>query len=187
MASGFVVPERPPLPSNVTVDLEETTYRIEGTTVDELNASMRERTPFRDDQGNRLSDGYTAWNLDWDFRPVPTTGGCRLEGIRVTLSLTTTVYDWTPPPGVPADLIAAVESARTRLLEHEREHQTINILGALDVADLLRKRSVASQPCDRLQASVNAEGRRILERLRSVNRAFDVATQSGKVQAPGAR
>ena len=183
---GFVVPERPPVPPEVTVTIQEVPYPIDGSTVDELNASMRARSPFRDGPDRRGSDGYTAWNLRWDFRTIPSGHGCRLSDIRVTLSIETTTYRWTPPQGVSQALIAAVEEARTRLLAHEREHQTIDILGALDLVDMLREQSRTTGSCERLEEAVNAEGQRILEGLRSVNRTFDVVTKSGTVPPPGA-
>ena len=97
----------------------------------------------------------------------------------------TTTYRWDPPPDVEPEVIEAVGAAQARLLAHERDHQTLNLLGAMDIADALRDRPVSTS-CERLEAEANAAGNRILDDLRTVNRGFDAVTKGGTVPAPGA-
>lgn len=180
--AGFVVPEPPPVPPEIARTVEETTYPIEGATPEAIRASMNARTPFGDGTGG--PHGFTTWSMRWTFDDAPAEGGCRVENVRITLDLVTTTYGWDPPPGVGPELTRAAREDQARLLAHERGHQTIDLLGAMDVLDTLRGRTGS---CRRLRAEANAAAQAVLDDIRAVNRAYDAATQSGTVPPPGAQ
>lgn len=182
--AGFVVPPRPAAAPTVAVTVSETTYPVEGASTDEILASIEARSPFRHDDGSKRSDAFTAWSLRWTFETRPAGRECRVEAPHVTLSLETTTFAWDPPPSAPLALVAEWGRRAAVLLAHERDHQAIAALGALDVADALL---AVRASCDRLRVEANRAGQGVLARLREVNAAFDAATGSGTVPPPGAR
>ena len=177
VASGFVVPPPPAAPSEVTQTINDRTYPVEGSTWDEVRASIHAASPFRDDDARRTFHGFATSDIRWTLQYVPDRFGCRVDDLQVRLTQEVTVYDWTAPPGVAPGVVATVRSESAALLTHERGHQTIGLLAALDLTDALRGASAPG--CDALRARVGAASERVLGDHRAVQQAYDEATRHG--------
>ena len=183
--AGFVVPERPTASPGRDLTQHLESYKVGGATADVVLASIAVRSPVRNDDGSKASDAFAAWSMRW-FPDLQSDGAeCSVADVRVTLDVTITTWAWRPSPAVPPNERRRIERMGETLLAHEREHETISVLGALDVIDALR--GMRGRDCDQVRTAANATGQQVLDRIREVNAALDVATQHGPVAAPGLR
>ncbi|MHB1058848.1 MAG: DUF922 domain-containing protein [Rhodanobacter sp.] len=153
-------------------------YAIEGRSEPELVAQMNAKG-LPDGHGRYW--GYTSPQLKWSFDTSPTADGCRLADAKVVLAITTTLPAWTPPPGVPAAMLAKWHAFDRAIRHHEGEHAQIARDEASELVALMRKHRVGAS-CSGLDALLQAQGRAILRKADAANAELDERTGHGATE-----
>ena len=142
-----------------------------------LAATINDASPFRPD--GQVFHSATAWYLDWQVKPLPTSDGrCKVGDVRVALH----------GQMVLPRLLGGSEAQQrhfdaylVRLREHELGHYEIG----REAARQLEKSFYALSParsCSELQAQAREEGARMLPKYEAMGDAYDVQTQHGRTQ-----
>lgn len=147
------------------------TYEVTGSSYAELIASMRANAPFVERTGQRhYGVTQVGFRPSWTFQPL--RSGCELVSAKVDLELTVILPRWPGRALAPEALRGRWDELRADIEAHERLHSDMaetyhqRMVRALD-----RPRTAAS--CDRLNAVLTDEARRILERHRRAQRGID--------------
>lgn len=176
-----IPPARPTLPRQVKVNERTVYYDVQGASDREILASIRENSPIREDGvDGRSLDAYTRWRIEWRYRFQARNGTCRFTNVTVSTTLTTTLWRWTPPANASASLISEWRRRARVLREHEAGHSNYTLLGARQIFIALRP--MQAPTCDALRDKADAEGRRILDAVRTANRRYDEVTQHGTLE-----
>lgn len=180
LESGPIPPPRPRLPAQVKVNERTVYYDVQGRSDREILASIRQRSPIRETGvDGRTLDAYTRWRIEWRYRFQARGTTCRFTNVTVNADLTTTLWRWTPPSTASAALIAEWSRRARVLRDHEAGHSNYTLIGARQIFSALRP--MQAPTCDALQEKADAEGRRILDLVRTANRRYDEVTRHGTV------
>lgn len=142
-----------------------------------LSLALNQASPFRPD--GQVFHSATAWNLDWQVRPAPTSDGrCRVAEVQVQLR-----GEMMLPRLLGGDRAqrSRFESYLERLREHELGHFEIG----REAARQLEKQFLALPPasdCSALHAAARGAGARLLARYEAMGDAYDRQTQHGRTQ-----
>lgn len=168
------VPESP-----VDVDLRYDTFRVLGSSMEELHDSLRiHGINVRGD----LVPAATFHELQPFYARNPLASGCALYP-KVTLSLVITLPEWRPPAGPDRYLINQWNEYVWDLDDHERHHAGLWIRAANALVTAIV--GTPPQPgCQRTEAIANARIDRVVARYIERNRAFDREVASGKLPTP---
>ena len=177
VSSGRPLPTEAPLDA-VAVGIGESEYTVEGDTPAELAAAMTARG-LRDYTGHEVT-ALTAWYISWDYR-YGGIGQCRIESPTVRADIDLVFPAWPGSATATADTRAAWQRYLAALRVHESGHVAFAVAGANDVMKSLRAQP-PQQTCDRLEAAADAEGERILDRIRAEDVRYDEETGHGATQ-----
>lgn len=177
VSSGSPFPTEAPL-DGVAVDIEESEYTIEGDTPADLAAAMAARG-LRDYTGHEVT-GLTTWYISWDYR-YGGIGECRIESPTVRADINFVFPAWQGSATATADTRAAWQRYVAALRVHESGHAAFAVAGVNDVMESLRAQP-PQQTCDRLEAAADAEGERIVDRIRAEDLRYDRETDHGATQ-----
>ena len=142
-----------------------------------LAEALNEASPFRPD--GQVFHSATAWFIDWQVRPEPTTDGrCKVGEVRVALH-----GEMMLPRllGGTSTQQSRFDAYLARLREHELGHYEIG----REAARQLEKQFYALRParsCGDLQAAARDAGARLLPKYEAMGDAYDAQTQHGKTQ-----
>ncbi len=173
-------PPPPPGPEVPTVTMVSR-YSIHGATAAELRADLDAKGPT--DRSGR-HDAMTSWYVRWSYPTSRGRDGCSTGPVRVDVTITYTMPEWTPPPGADPALVGRWRRYEASLERHEEGHASHGIAAGREVLEELQ-RVAPRASCDRLDADVNAAGHRILDIYRARDVAYDDRTRHGATQ--GAR
>jgi predicted secreted Zn-dependent protease len=168
------VPESP-----VEVDFRYDTFRVFGSSIDEINESLRI-------QGINVRGDLVAAATYHELQPFyarnPLASGCALYP-KVTLSLLITLPEWEPPPGASRYLINQWNEFLWDLDDHERHHARLWIRAANAMVTAIV--GTPPQPrCAATEAIANARIDRVVRRYTERNQKFDRDVAAGKLLAP---
>lgn len=168
-------------PAGVRVLAPLRTYPVTSTTVAEARAEMRQAGPSF--EGRRFNGG-TQWRITWRYQLRPGAGACRFSDVRVQLEASITMPEWRPAADVDEEVKRWWRGYHAGLLHHERGHALLAVETAADIARELRRKVAPS--CQELAAESERQGRRMLDELRSRQRAYDRETRHGATQIEAA-
>lgn len=177
-------PPNAPLPSRstsdkVTIAVTENQYDIRGLYAADLRHEMNQLGPL-DREGVR-HDAYTGWFIDWKYPYAQTTSGCSTGPVRVTVSVTYTMPRWNAPPHASVALRKRWAQYTENLRTHEDVHRDIGV----HAGEEIKRRMEALPPkttCGALEVAADAVGKRLLEKYRLMERAYDRDTGHGATQ-----
>jgi len=142
-----------------------------------VSEALNEASPFRPD--GEVYHSATAWYLDWQVRPEPTTDGrCEVGEVRVALHGQMTLPRLL---GGTAAQQQRFENYLSRLREHELGHYEIG----REAARQLEKEFYALKPaknCAELQKEAREAGALLMPRYEAMGDAYDEQTQHGRTQ-----
>jgi len=157
-------------------------YDVMGTSEAELRGDMRAKGPAS--ENGRRFDGYTRWNVHWNFRYDTRGRACQITSVQTRLQTTITLPRWANEAQGSAALRQKWASYLTALTAHEQGHRRIGLDAAHEI-----DRTIAALPpesdCDALGRRANAVANQILERHLQRERDYDRDTAHGATQ--GAR
>src|SRR5215207_6941565 len=91
-------------------------YSVTGTTVREIHQSMRQNRPWK---STSQHDGFTQWNVAWNFYLSRSDNKCRLTSFSTRTTITITRPRRAAPTNATADVRAAVERFITAIEKHK--------------------------------------------------------------------
>lgn len=171
----------PPLPEPV---VRESTrhYTLRGATIEQLERQIGMRgVPHP--SGLRMAAG-TSWYVEWTYPYSKAFGVCGTGPITTTITITTRLPKWNPPPDVSNEMIARWNAYLAALQLHEKGHRDIGVQAARAVAKQLA--TLAPQrSCEQMEQVADVEAERVIAEARSVELRYDQSTNHGATQ--GAR
>jgi predicted secreted Zn-dependent protease len=167
----------PPLRAEVHESLDYGHYDAHAQPGRALSLALNDASPFR--PGNAVYHSATAWNIDWQVRPLPTADGrCAVAEVRIELH----------GQMMLPRLLGADEGQQRkfdqylgRLREHELGHFEIG----REAARAVEKQLYALPPaasCGELQSAARDAGARLLPRYEAMGDAYDAQTEHGRTQ-----
>ncbi|MFA6231877.1 MAG: DUF922 domain-containing protein [Rhodanobacter sp.] len=154
-------------------------YVIEGRSEPELVAQMN-AMGYLTEQGRYW--GHTSSRLGWSFDTKAVAGRCNLVGPNVSLTITTVLPQWTPPPGTPETVVGKWHALTKALHHHEGEHAQIARAQAQALMALMLRHHSDHKSCAALDASVQAEGRAIMHKSEAADVELDRRTVHGATE-----
>lgn len=171
-----------PVPQGVTVDLQDQTYPVGGSSVDEIRRQMAALGPG--DSWYRYS-----WRVQWTYRPAtveqPSLTGssatvCGTRDVALTLIFTRILPRWESPESAPPELVEQWETFMQAVRLHGEGHRDIAVAATREI--VTRLRDLETTNC----AFMEREARRlvddILERHTEMNREYERTTEGGRTQ-----
>jgi predicted secreted Zn-dependent protease len=159
------------------IRISEEFYDIRGSTAEDLYREMQRLGP---EQDGRRFHGHTAWTINWRYTSQPSGSACRATRVEVTAEITLTLPRWHAPPDAPAELRRQWDAYLAALRVHEEGHRDLAVAAARRVHSRLS--GFRTSDCRDFNRDANAEGRRILDRLRADDRRYDEETGHGRTQ-----
>ena len=174
--------ESEPAPDpDLTIRVSHTPYTIRGSSAAELRKQMDALGPT--DAHGRY-DAYTRWYVRWKYPYERTPNACGLGKVTVTVDVTYTLPEWTPPPDASADLVSRWNRYLRALRSHESGHHRHGAEAGRAVLEKLR-RLEAQRRCEDADRRANLLGERVLETYRAKDQSYDKTTRHGATE--GAR
>lgn len=175
-AAGGITAGRTLLPGVVLIDRHET-YEVNGDTVGELVASIRENGPRVEDHGFGAS---TRWSVRWSYSYGRRGAECRVTRADVELEVVVTSPIWLAEPDVSAELIDTWTAFTVALDAHEAGHREHGVEAAREVRDALDE--ARSTSCLEMERETNAAVRKIIARYHRRDVDYDLETEHGRTQ-----
>jgi predicted secreted Zn-dependent protease len=173
----LLLPFAAPVGAEVHEALDYDHYDAQAQRGRTLAQAVNEASPFRPD--GQVFHSATAWYLDWQVQPQPTSDGrCGVGQVLVSLHGQMTLPRLV---GGTARQQQHFEQYLSRLREHELGHYEIG----REAARELEKEFYALPParnCAELQTQAREEGARLLPKYEAMGNAYDEQTQHGKTQ-----
>lgn len=174
----FFAPIPPPSLPQPVIREDVRYYTIEGRSEPELVAQLNAKGYLTPD-GRYW--GFTSPALSWRFDTKPADGRCHLVNATVVLIVTTTLPVWAPPAGTPAALRVKWHAFDQAIHHHEGEHAQIDQDEARELAALMRTHAI-DVSCRTLAASLQAQGKVIMQKSAAANAELDARTQHGATE-----
>jgi predicted secreted Zn-dependent protease len=154
-------------------------FDLHGSTARELRADLSRQGPIGE-TGIR-GDGYTEYSIAWRFAMEFKDGVCSARDVEVDLAVTMQLPRWTPPAGVPSELLDIWDRFSEDLREHEDGHHKIARSAAKAVRRNL-KRNIEAASCDKLKAKMNTAATDVLREYRAKQQEYDLKTDYGRAK-----
>ena len=172
------------LPAHAAVSIDDRVerYDVKGSTPLELRREINAKGP--QGAGGRRFDGYTRWDVSWNYRYQNAARSCAIASVTTTVKVTMTLPRWSNENGGSSAVRTQWARYLAALESHEQGHRRHGINAANEV-----DRAIAVMPsagdCDALGANANATATRILRRYNQMDLDYDRETEHGATQ--GAR
>jgi len=157
-------------------------YDIVGNSDRALRREMNAKGPIGD-TGDR-GDGHTRWDVTWNIRWAPTTGGCAITEVEVYVKGTITMPRWADENLGASALVTRWHRYLEALRIHEDGHYAHGIAAVEEIRSLGRSFRVFEN-CSKLGEAFNEQARSILDRYILLDKKYDTDTRHGETQ--GAR
>lgn len=143
---------------------------IQGSDYESLLASLKARG------GPHMQP---EWSVTYKYEPRRLGKVCNVGSLSTHLRQVMTLPRWTPPPGTSAKLIAEW----SRYVGGVRRHQEGHLQIARDMEEAFRDSlAVTSQRCEKLEESVKAQFKTVMERHRAMEKTYDFETALGRTE-----
>jgi predicted secreted Zn-dependent protease len=154
-------------------------YDIVGGDERELRRELNAKGPI-DRRGERV-DGRTKWTVSWKFRYSPPDGGCAFTRIDVTLRGFIDLPRWAGEAAGAPSLVKKWRLFIDALRRHEEAHFAHGVSAAAEVEELGENFRVDTQ-CSMIGQAFNDEAKRIIDKYRAADAAFDARTRNGRTE-----
>ncbi|MDR6935037.1 DUF922 domain-containing protein [Luteibacter sp. 3190] len=156
-------------------------YAITGSREEDLVKEMNRKGPTKPDGRYwAMTDAGVSWSYD-----VRLAGGtCALVKPSVLVTIDITLPSWKPPLGVDATIVAKWNRMLDALKKHENEHAQFSRDTADALTSLMREHA-SDTTCARLDATLRARGRAILDAEKKRNAELDARTAHGSSEGVG--
>src|ERR1043166_9064276 len=156
-------------------------YSVTGAHLAEVRRSLNQSPPWQD---KAATDGLTAWEIEWQFSVVASTGGCRCRSFSTKTTITTTLPRWVTATNAPPEVQDTWGRYLRALADHETGHAWIALAAAAEQSRRITE--LRDEPdCDALKKKIDDLARQIVDANRKRDEAYDQRTAHGATQ--GAR
>ena len=152
-------------------------YDVDGATVAELGASLRERSPSTE---RPKFFGVTEWEVNAEYRWVERATGCTIEDAVVRLVVRTHLPRWRPRGVVDLHLHRAWKEFARNLDTHEAQHR--RLIGEAGESLRWRLVSLREPSCRTMKAAADRVIAAVLWEGTTRNEAYDRETEHGRTQ-----
>ena len=159
-------------------DSRTVTYPVSGATEAEVRESL-DRSPLSPDGRRRV--GYTQADISWEFRYRESGGRCRVVSATVTLNVTITLPEWTPPSGATRALRDRWDRFLGALTAHEQGHVDIALATAQRIEDALW-RAPTQRSCKGYDDVLGRIANDLFDAAEVEQKKFDEDTDHGRTQ-----
>lgn len=158
----------------VEKNVRTVTYVVEGTSIDEVAASLHRRGPELN--GQRFF-GLTEWTIGAEYRFVQENGRCRIDRPHVRAEITVTLPEWTGRNRARAE----DRDRWNRFIESLTEHEDGHRLLAEEAAEvvLAELQTVTGSDCTRTNEIAAQRVRQVLTDYNRRNEVYDEMTRHG--------
>jgi len=163
----------------VEVSFKTTYYSIYGETESYLRAEMDAKGHLSDN-GERY-DGYTNWNIAWNYPYSQTSQGCSSGPISVSVSVEMILPKWENFDSGPESLKSKWNTYISSLTLHENGHKDIAYAGGEEIYNTLSSYGSYSS-CNELEAQLDQKGESIRDKVDQDSEAYDAQTNHGATQ-----
>jgi predicted secreted Zn-dependent protease len=153
-------------------------YSVAGATLREIHASLRSNRPWK---SNAQHDGYTRWQVDWNFAVRTIGNKCRLTSFNTRTTIAITLPRWAAPTNATEEVRQAWQRYITALGQHEAGHGQMALAAAAEMHKRA-KESGEDANCDALRQKINSLGQTILEQYQARDQQYDERTRHGVTQ-----
>jgi predicted secreted Zn-dependent protease len=169
-----------PGPSDPNLQIEQKIqhYAIAGSSASELRRQMNQLGPS-DASGRH--DAFTRWYVRWSYPYDRSPGSCGLGKVKVSVTVSYTLPEWSDPAAAPPDLVTQWNGYLAAVRRHEDGHRDNGVAAGRDVLAKLRAFGTRDT-CDAANRDANAAGNRILDEYRTKDRRYDETTRHGATQ-----
>lgn len=176
-SAGLVQAQHRPEIGALELATEILHYDVEGTTPDEIAASLYEHSPSRDVP---RFFGLTEWEVNADYRWVERDTGCTIEDATVRLVIRTHLPRWSHNRRSDAQVRRDWERFIVSLDTHERHHRVL----IEEIGETLRWRllSLREPDCSTMKQVSDRAVAEEIEAGTARNHAYDRETQHGRTQ-----
>jgi predicted secreted Zn-dependent protease len=167
-------PKTTQISSNPNIILEEKYYQIYGNTPEELRQQMNQFGP------NNF-DGYTQWNITWNYNYQKQNNQCRITWAKVDTKIIITLPFWQPPSNVSPPLETRWNHYIDSLSFHENTHKNHGISASHDILNNLNK-FPAYPSCNELEQEANLASHNIIKQYNQKDLLYDQQTNHGATE-----
>lgn len=182
-SSGQVTPLGP-VPSEVTVDLQEQYYDVGGTTPQEILTHLRARAPdnrwFSHRWFIRWRYGYGEVEASSLDPGASSETVCKANNVRLTLEFERQLPRWTARESAPPELATDWDEFMRAVRIHGEGHRDIAVQATRDIVRQLR--DLETQNCAFIQREARALVDLIIERANERDREYHAETEAGATQ-----
>lgn len=133
----------------------------------------------------RSWDGATHWNIRWNYSLRRDPGaGCRIHDVRVQVRAEITMPEWLPEAESDDETKLWWRRYESGLMAHEAGHARLAVEAGNRIRRALNGRM--GMTCDALRLAADADGRKILDEMRTQQARYDVDTRHGGTQIAAA-
>ena len=134
-------------------------YEITGSREEDLVREMSRKGPKNPDGKYwAVTDAHVSWSYDVRLQG----GACVVVKPSVLVSIVITLPSWKPPAGIDAKIVAKWNRMLDALKKHEEEHAQFSRDTGDALTSLMREHA-SDTTCARLDATLGARGRAILD------------------------
>ena len=156
-----------------------TYYDIYGSSGRELRRELDAKGPVS--KAGVRGDGIAYWSVNWNFRYVPSSGGCRFSEITVTVTGDIILPRWEPGEIRSDGLAKKWRAYLSALLKHEYGHYNHGMRAGEEIRSLGQTFRVTGD-CSRIGQDFNDRAALILEKYRAMDGKYDIDTGHGRTQ-----
>ena len=174
VAFGMLAAVAVPLASAAATErVTTTTYRVFGSTEQQVRASLDARRP-----GDY--DARTQWFVDWSYTSAIRSSRCVVATSKVHTRIVFTYPRWVAPASASEELRADWTRYMSRLRVHESGHASIGRLTARRIVATLARTTAST--CSALDRSLRAVIARHFRAGNAADIAYDRRTRHGETQ-----
>lgn len=150
-----------------------TYYSVSAFSKQELFANLNRATPIR--IGGKIFHGSTQSNISWKFWLKMKNNRCRVNKVRVSVDVNFTLPKL---KNSPMEVYAVWKRWYPQLFRHEKGHRNNALIIARRIEKGIRRLDYRPS-CKTLEKSANRLGKKLIEELSKIDRAYDKRTNHG--------
>lgn len=154
-------------------------YEVGGESAEDVRHMMNRRGVRWKD--GKTYDAVTRWHVRWTYRYERTDGRCRISEVTTYVDVVIRLPLWNAGDECPQSLRNQWDSYFSALHRHELGHRRFGIDAAEEIEEAISRLN-PELDCADLETAANELGKRILERYRREEVAYDRSTRHGYTQ-----
>ena len=153
-------------------------YEINTGMASQLLSNLNSASPVKQD--GKTFHGYTEYLIKWNFYWKTTNGKCQISKVSTKVNLTITL-----PKMVNKNAENKLKLIWSKwypaLVMHENGHAKLAVKIAREIETSI-KRLPAYSNCNDLESLANATGYKLMEKLKRLNKEYDINTNHGETE-----